>query len=180
MKRLLIVITLISLTSCAPWTRVTGPCDGPAHHFSVDIPNGWMKFDSDRYLLISKDGPFLQYILAESRNLEAPFDHTRRTMNAAMLPQEAAQVILDDLSLDRSVRNLKVLENAPARIAHRDGFKILFTYRNGDGLTLKTLYYGFIKGRMFYSIRYTAADRYYFAKGLGTFKKVLAGFRILP
>jgi hypothetical protein len=178
MKRLLFIL-LIPITACAPWTRVTGPYEGPAHHFSVVIPDGWMKFDSDSYLLISRDGPFLQYILLESRNLTDPFSHTRRTMNVAMLPQEAAEVILDDLGLDRSVRNLQVLENAPAGIAHQDGFKILFTYKNGDGLTLKTLFYGFIKGRLFYSIRYTAAERYYFAKDVGTFKKVLAGFRLL-
>jgi hypothetical protein len=178
MKRLLFIL-LIPITACAPWTRVTGPFEGPAHHFSVDIPDGWMKFDSERYLLISRDGPFLQYILVEDRNLEAPFTHTKRRMNRDMLPQEAAEVILDDLSLDRAVRNLQVLENAPARIAHQDGFKILFTYKNGDGLVLKTLYYGFIKGRMFYSIRYTAAERYYFGKDLGTFKKVLAGFRLI-
>ncbi len=178
MKRWLFIL-LIPLTACAPWNRVTGPCDGPGHHFSVDIPDGWMKFDTDNHLFISRDGPFLQYILVESRNLEAPFAHTRRRMNGAMLPQEAAEVIVDDLSLDRAVRNLHVLENAPVRNAHQDGFKILFTYKNGDELTLKTLYHGFIKGRMFYSIRYTAAERYYFAKDVGTFKKVLAGFRLL-
>jgi hypothetical protein len=178
MKKLLFIL-LIPLTACAPWTRVTGPCEGPAHHFSVDIPEGWMKFDSDRYLLVSRDGPFLQYILVQSRTLETPFVHTRRRMNRAMLPQEAAEVILDDLTLDRAVGNLHVLENVPARIAHQDGFTILFTYKNGDGLVLKTLYYGFIKGRIFYSIRYTAAERYYFEKELATFKKVLDSFRLL-
>jgi hypothetical protein len=178
MKRLLFIL-LIPITACAPWTRVSGPLEGPAHHYSVDIPSGWMKFDSDQYLLLSRDGPFLQYILVESRDLGAPFTHTMRRMNRDMLPQEAAEVILDDLSLDQAVRNLHVLENAPARIARQDGFKILFTYQNGDGLTLKTLYYGFITGRMYYSIRYTAAERYYFGKDMETFRKVLAGFRLL-
>ena len=178
MKRLLFIL-LIPLTACAPWTRVTGPCAGPAHHYSVDVPDGWMKFDSDSYILISRDGPFLQYIFVDSRNLETPFAHTRRRMNSAMLPQEAAEVILDDLSLDRAVHNLHVIENAPAQVAHHDGFTLLFTYRNGDGLVLKTRYYGFIKDRMFYSIRYTAAERYYFEKDLETFRKVLASFRLL-
>jgi hypothetical protein len=177
MKRLLFIL-LIPLTACAPWTKVTGLYAGPAHHYSVDVPDGWMKFDSDSYLLISRDGPFLQYIFVESRNLEAPFVHTRRRMNSTMLPQEAAEVILDDLSLDRAVRTLHVLENAPARIAHQDGFTLLFTYRNGDGLAVKTRYCGFIKDRMFYSIRYTAAERYYFDKDLGTFKRVLASFKL--
>jgi hypothetical protein len=178
MKRLLFIL-LIPLTACAPWTRITGPYEGPAHHYSVNVPDGWMKFDSDRYLLTSRDGPFLQYIFVESRNLDTPFVHTRRRMNSTMLPQEAAEVILDDLSLDRAVRNLQVLENSPARIAQQDGFTLLFTYKNGDGLVLKTRYYGFIKDRMFFSIRYTAAERYYFARYLETFRKVLASFRLL-
>ena len=174
-----IYLLLISLTACAPWTRVTGTYEGPGHHFSVVIPDGWMKFDSDDHLLISRDGPFLQYILAESRTLDAPFAHTRRKMKASMLPQEAAEVILDDLTLDRAVRNLQVIENGPAQIAQQEGFKIVFTYQNGDGLTMKTLYQGFIKGRMFYSIRYTAAERYYFEKDLETFRKVLGSFKLV-
>jgi hypothetical protein len=178
MKRWLFIL-LIPLTACAPWSRVTGLAEGPGRHFSVNIPAGWMKFNSDNQLLISKDGPFLQYILVESRNLEMPFAHTKRRMNQAMLPQEAAEVILDDLRLDRAVRNLHVLENGPVDVARQDGFEILFTYKNQDGLTIKTVYQGFIRGGMFYSIRFTAAERCYFAKDVDTFKEVLASFKLL-
>ena len=178
MKRILFILLLL-LPACAPWSRVNSPFEDPRHHFSVSIPDGWMKFNSNQHLLISRDGPFLQYILVASRNLESPFSHTMRKMQRGMLPQEAAQIILDDLKLDRAVRNLEVLENGPINIGCCEGFRILFTYRNADGLTLKTVYLGFIKDRMFYSIRYTAADRYYFAKDVNAFQKVLASFRLL-
>ena len=178
MKRLFFILLLL-LPACAPWSRVNGPFEDPRHHFSVSIPDGWMKFNSDHHLLISRDGPFLQYILVESRDLKSPFSHTMRKMQSGMLPQEAAQIILDDLKLDRAVRNLEVLENGPITIGRSEGFKILFTYRNTEGLTLKTVYLGFIKDRMFYSIRYTAAERYYFAKNVTTFQNVLASFKLL-
>ena len=96
-----------------------------------------------------------------------------------MLPLEAAEVIVDEISSDQFVQNFQVIENIPASINGHDGFQIVFTYKNKDGLRLKTIYYGFIVGEWFYAIRYTAANRHYFAKDLETFEKILNSFRLL-
>ena len=106
-----------------------------------------MKFDAGAYVMISRDGPYLQYVLFQERPLERPFLYARKRLTADMLPQEAAQIIIDDLSSDPMVANFTVIENAPAVIDDHDGFRLLFRYRDPKGLTLKTAYYGFIQGQ---------------------------------
>jgi hypothetical protein len=94
------------------------------------------------------------------------------------LPQEAAEVILDEIISDQSVLNFEMLENIPAVIDKHDGFRVVFSYKNRDGLKLKTIYYGFLNDGRFYSIRYTAVKRYYFEKDIETFRKVLDSFTL--
>jgi len=137
-----------------------------------------MRLNIDKYLLISRDGPFLQYVLVQERQIDQPFRHTKKRFQRGMLPQEAAEVILDEISSDQSVFNFSVIENIPATINRYEGFRIVFKYRNRDGLEFKTIYYGFIVGGSFYSIRYNAAERYYFEKDLKTFERVLNSFTI--
>jgi hypothetical protein len=155
-----------------------GGKDGYAFQdFSMNVPPEWMRLDTDHYLLLSKDGPFLQYILVQQFPVERPFQHTARRFRKEMLPQETAEVILDDMASDQAIQNVHLLASEPATLHELQGFRLLFTYENPNGLTYKTLYYGFIKQGTFYSIRYNAAERYYFEKDLGTFQSVLSSLQ---
>ncbi len=175
----ILLILLLFMTACAPWMRGGGSFESSSYNFSFDIPQGWMRLNVDRYLLISRDGPFLQYILIQERHIDRPFKHTKKRLDRGMLPQEAAEVILDEIICDQLVLNFQVIENTPARINRYDGFRLIFTYKNKDGLKLKTIYYGFIAGDRFYNIRYNAAKRYYFEKDIETFEKVLNSFKLI-
>ena len=95
-----------------------------------------------------------------------------------MLPQEAAGVIIDEIASDRLIYNFNVIENVPAIIDGREGFKILFTYKDQKGSAFKTLYYGFISGDSFYNLRYNAAARYYFEKDIAVFEQLLSSFKV--
>jgi hypothetical protein len=138
-----------------------------------------MKFDAGAYVMISRDGPYLQYVLLQERPLERPFVYARKRLTADMLPQEAAQIIIDDLSSDPMVANFNIIDNAPAIIDDHDGFRLLFTYRDGKGLTLKTAYYGFIQGQKYYSLRFTAPQRYYFDKDIEAFESMRSMFHLV-
>ena len=96
-----------------------------------------------------------------------------------MLPQEAAGIVVDELSSDRNLSNFKVMENAPASIKGNEGFKLLYTNKDRDGSSFKTKYYGFIRGGIYYNLRYTAAKRHYFDKDVKTFDKFIQTFRIV-
>ena len=138
-----------------------------------------MRLNTDRYLLISEDGPFLQYVLIQDRDIDRSFRHTKKKINKGMLPQEAAEVVLDEIISDQSVLNLEIIENVPTRIDEHDGFRVVFTYKDKDGLMLKTIYYGFLAGERFYNIRYTAVKRHYFEKDIETFEKVMDSFKLI-
>ena len=96
-----------------------------------------------------------------------------------MLPQEAAGIIVDELSSDRYLMNFRVIENAPATVDGHAGFKILFTYQDKKGSPFKTLYYGFVNGDFFYNLRYCAAMQNYFEKDIATFEQIIRSFKLI-
>jgi hypothetical protein len=177
MKKLL-WLPLVLMTACASWLPVGGPYESPSRHFSVVLPENWMKLRAEQDLLLSKDGPFLQYVLIQERPVDKPFGHTRKRLHRGMLAQEAAQLIIDEISSDRSVYDFRVIQNRPARINGHNGFELVFTHKNQDGLVFKTRYYGIISGDWFYAIRYNAAERYYFDKDIQTFQSILSSLEL--
>ncbi len=177
-KGFLWVLLLFFVTACAPWVPVAGLYNPPSDQFSVILPEKWMKFKTDDYLLVSRDGPFLQYVLIQERRVEQPFKHTSKKMRKGMLAEEAAQVIIDEIGSDRGVSDFQVLENRPVRLNGLSGFKLVFTHKNRDGLVFKTQYYGFLLGAWFYAVRYNAAQRYYFDKDIQAFESILNSFEV--
>lgn len=169
---------LIAASACVPGTRTGGFQDHQAVNYIVELPEQWRKVNSGRHFMMTKDGPFNQYILIQQRHLEEPFSHTRRTFNKGMLPQEAAEVVLDEIASDRSVLNFHVIENTPAKLSRYDGFRIIFTYKTKKGLGFKTIYHGILKGDWYYSIRYNVSENHDSLKDMETFEKVLNSFRI--
>jgi hypothetical protein len=174
MKKFLIVL-LIVLVGCAH-----GPQPGnPGYAFTVDTPEGWRQIHSDKYFIITKDGAYLQYFLVQERPLDRPFKHTSKKLNADMLPQEIAGVIIAEIRADKNIQNLILLENFPATIDGHKGFKLLFSYMDPEGTISKTLYYGFREGQNFYNLRFTAAKRHYFERDLATFAAFVDSFKLI-
>ncbi|MGD1971654.1 MAG: hypothetical protein PVG70_11810 [Desulfobacterales bacterium] len=177
MKKLLWLL-LVLLIGCVT-THDAGTYLSSDNRFSVEIPEGWRRLETDKYLMITKDGPFLQYALIQQRPTNRPFRYTRKSLNGSMLPQEAAGLIIDELASDRNLQNFHLIENAPVRIDGHEGFRILFSYNDKKGSTFKTLYCGFVTGNSFYNIRYSAAMRHYFDKDLATFEQLLGTFKVI-
>ena len=177
-KPMSLLICLILFFGCASAAKNRSLENLPDSNFSVEIPDGWWKPDYiDRYL-ITKDGPFLQYVLIQQRPTSKPFKNTQKKIKSGMLPQEAAGIIIDELASDRYLMNFSIIENAPAVIDGHDGFRILFSYKDKKGAAFKTLYYGFISGDSFYNLRYCAAMQDYFEKDLPTFEQIIISFRL--
>jgi hypothetical protein len=107
------------------------------------------------------------------------FRHTKKKMQKGMLPEEAAQIIIDEIASDENILNFNVLANSPAQIQGHGGFRILFAYNDKEGSRYKTLYFGFIKEDTFFNLRYTAAEQNYFDQDVGTFKEMLNSFHVV-
>lgn len=153
----------------------------PAYNFNVTVPEGWKTIDSDDPMLfMTKDGGYKQFVLIRERPLAEPFQFTQRSMRKEMMPEEAAEVIVNEIISDTNIRNFSLLEKAPARIAGHSGFRLSFIYTDADGFNFKTLYYGFINGDSFYNIRFAATQEEYFQRDLKTFERVLESFKLAP
>lgn len=173
------VAAMLLLTACAgPWKTV--PADLSAPQWSITPPKGWMHLSMPESQMLSKNGPYLEYILIQSRPLTQGFRFTRQELNTGMLPHEAAGLILDNLRSDPLIGSFQLLSSEPATVAGRSGFKLTYSYRDQVGVETKTIYYGAILTDQFFNIRYTAAQRYYFDKELPAFNEVLSSLRLVP
>lgn len=177
--RKLILIGVLFVAGCALWTQIGGLYTSDSGKFSVELPSGWMKYNAVDYLLITRDGVLLQNIAIERIDIKKELSHTKKKLRQDMLPQEAAEVIIDNMASNPAILNLEVIENMPAKVGGFPGFKLVTIYKNKDGLKFKSVYYGFLWDHWLYSLRYSAPQRYYFAKDVTTFENVVKSFKLL-
>ena len=107
--RKLIWIILFIVAGC-----VSGMSTGAQPEtYMVNAPKGWHKINTPKYYMITKDGAFLQYVLIQERPIDKPFLYTKKKLRRGMLPQEAAGIVADELSTDRTIIQFKLIENKP-------------------------------------------------------------------
>lgn len=151
---------------------------GSGKEIAVDIPDGWKRLNVAKFLILTREDPYQQYILAQERPLAKPFRNTNKTFRMDILPLEAAGIVIDELKFDQKLIDVEILTVTPAAVNGGEGFKIIFTYRDETGGDYKTLYYGFFEGEFFYSLRYTARAKLYRNEDVRDFHAVLASFRL--
>jgi len=181
-KSVLLLAAVLAGCAAAPvktkWAPGGGPYGGPARNFTLDIPQGWQLIDEGGVLLLSKEGPLLQSIFVKKVAVSASMEHTKKTMRAGMLPQEAAEIWIDDYRADTDLLNLKVEENSPATVAGRPAFRIAGEFRVTGGMRRKFVACGLMDGDDFYLLRFSAPARYYFSRDLPAFEEVVRSFRL--
>ncbi|MGB5425036.1 MAG: hypothetical protein WBN03_22915 [Desulfobacterales bacterium] len=179
MKKLSTVFLLIGVAAVLACVHPSDMAQSGPSHFEVAIPAGWQKHTTNKFFLIYKKDPLRQYILAQERPLDKPFKFSKKSLMANMQSQEVATVVIDELRSDKQLLNLVVIENAPATIKGNDGCRILFTYGLGDGSNYKTLYYGFIRGDSYVSLRLNVASDKDFDRNMQAFNEVVDSIRFL-
>jgi hypothetical protein len=179
MKKYVWVMMFVFVAGFVGCTHTGGVSKPASYRITIDIPEGWRKIDNNRYLFVTKESPFLQYIMVQNRPIDRSFRNTKKKIQRDMIPEEAAQIIIDELISDQNLMNLRILDNTPATLQGHEGFKILYTYSDSDDQVYKTLYYGFIKEDTFFNLRFTAADQVYFKRDVGDFRNILNTFQII-
>ncbi|GFE57423.1 hypothetical protein [Geobacter sp. AOG1] len=175
---LLIAITFL-LNGCAPWVRTGGPYNATGENVSLDLPDGWMRLNTDDYFLITRDGVPLQSILVQCINVNDSLKHTKKKFRKGMLPLEASEVIMDNIASNDKVHDCQVKESKSAKVAGNPGFRIVFAYKTDDGLKMKGVVYGLMQGEWFYVLKFAAPQRHYFDRDLKTFEQVVASARLI-
>jgi hypothetical protein len=147
-------------------------------NFSAQHPEKWYRVNTPEFYILTKDGPFSQYILVQQRPIDAPFAHTRRTLSRDMSPQEVAAVFLDEMRNDEAVRSFRLVENRTTSVNHHEAFKLVFTYQDKDGLNFQTYMYGFLNQNWFYTLRYNADLACYCNQDIEEFHKFVRSFKV--
>jgi hypothetical protein len=172
------VAAALLLSACAgPWK--TAPDQLSASQWSITSPAGWMYLRTQESEMLSKDGPYLEYILIQPRSLAQGFRFTNQKLNPGMLPHEAAQLITDDMRSDPLIRQFRLLASEPAMVGGHAGFRLIFSYQDPNGVEIKTIYYGVILPNLFFNLRYSATQRYYFDKELPAFNMAVDSLRLV-
>jgi len=173
---------LLWTTGCVtlPWVPAEALYTSQTKDYSVALPKGWMRWnlDEDDDLLVTRDGTSLQSILIVRVHVDDKLRHTKKKLAKGMMPQEAAEVILDNYGSDPNIFAFEVKENSPASISGLRGFRAVYTYKTKDGLKMKGVFYGSMRGDVLYGIRYAAPQRHYFDRDMKTFERVLASFKL--
>ena len=185
------LILILSISGCLPRQAKFAPVGAeeqlPTDQIWADWPLEWMTFrpaegdeEADKegmVLLLSKDGFNLQTIKLIKRPLEKEFKDTRKKLINGMLPQEVAEVVLDNVRANPQVVELHIIENGPAIVAGTPGFKLTYTYREKSGLPRQATLYGTLDRDQLVTLSFDAIQRYYFQKDLATFEKTKDSLR---
>ena len=170
-----IVVFFVLLSGCATWQPTGGPYIVAG--YSVDLPQGWMVYSHDKNMFVTKDGQALQNIFASMMDITEYDEEVRKRVIKGMLPQEAAQVVIDKLKADKRLGQLTIVENGPSELGGGDGFRLVYTYRAND-VRYKCIFYGMLQGEIFYRISYDAPVRYYFDKDVTEFEQLVKTFKL--
>jgi hypothetical protein len=182
MKKTIVLYLIITILvmGCATWVAVEGKYSMSSQNFEVEIPDGWRRFNlSQDALIITKDGLTLQQIQIMRRSVDKELPHTKKKILKEMLPQEIAEVLIDNIRSNPDIMNQNFIENVPEQIGGFSGIKLVYTYQTKGGLTKKGVNYCFLFGNWCYEINYEAPERYYFTKDLPAFEQVVESFRLI-
>lgn len=192
MRLLVAVVLSMSMSAAcagrhATWSVVGGKQLIDNEAIEVEWPQAWMKFtpaESDDnakkegwLLTVTRDGVGLQAIILKKRPIDQGFNNTKKKVMPGMLPQELAELVLDDMRANPNFMDVQLLENSPSTFDGVPGYKVVVRYRNKAGLPKQTANYGCIEKGFLYMLIYDAPRRHYYPLDLPTFEAVKSSFK---
>jgi hypothetical protein len=187
-RTLLLLASAAGAAACVPprppaWVPSQPSWVAERSGFEVVPPPAWMRFNGrDDTLVLTRDGTALQRIVVGSSDVGKPIGigASKRPVQAGMSPQELAELVIDDIRAAESLTAIQILENAPATLSGRSGFRVVASFRDGRGLPRRIALYGLSDGARLYEVFYVAPERHYFARDLPVFEELVRTFRLRP
>jgi len=181
-KSLIAVLAVVTIAACVPQPmRIDAPrVEAADKSYALDLPVGWIRqFTPDKYLIASRDGLPLDAIAVVKRPLKQGFPKTKKEARQDMLALELAELEIAELkSRDEQTQALIVLENEPAIVSGREGFRLKVSYRTPRGLEIHEVVYGFTDGSHMYRLDYRAPRLHYFDRYSADFENAVRTFSI--
>jgi hypothetical protein len=177
-----LVLTLLLLSGCATtWVKVDDSGRNyRSEHYSVTLPTGWLRLESDNTLILSRDGILLQIISIQYRPHENTFEKIEKDSSVTMLPSELAQLTIAELkaSQDDGLPSLEILSNTPVELAGYTGFDIHLRYKTDAGLRMDVEMRGVVDESGFYLLKYSAPTLHYFERDRQTYKTLTESLQL--
>lgn len=182
MKRLILAVAWVTLAACVPPAAKveTARTQALDKSYSVELPAGWIRdYTPEKNLVASRDGYPLEAIAVVRRPLKAAFPRTKKAATASMLPSELAELEIAEIKArDELTAALTIVENEPAPISGREGFRLKVAYNTPRGLEINEVVYGVTDGTAMYLITYRAPRLYYFDRYYPDFEKTVASLTL--
>lgn len=170
---------LVMLGGCeSVWEPATANHHAKKMGVTADLPEGWTRFTQTEGVALTREGPLLQSIVITRKPYGTDLEHTDRTVTKDMLPHEAAQVIVDAMAADSENKKFEVVQNRPAEVDGRPGFRIDVRYKTeGDPMTQESIY-GVLTEESYIIASYKAPERYYHERSMNDFESTIASLKI--
>jgi hypothetical protein len=182
MKRLLGLLAIAALLGgCTTYQLTTaGRTAPPEQGYSVELPQNWVRLASDeKRVIVTRDGFGLQRIMITRAEAKDAFPKIKKAAGDKLFASELAELQIAELKASGShLANLTVLENLPAKVGGRIGFRLRIRFLNDDGLALDQVWCGVLDKGHYYLISFHAPELYYFEKYLPDFDRTLASFKL--
>jgi len=181
-KKISLLLVVLALSACVPQpARVDTPLtEDSGKSYKVDLPVGWIKqWTQGGVLIVSHDGPLLQTIMVSKAPLKEAFPKTKKAATEAALPAELAEMRIAELkATNEQLAALQVIENEPAIVAGKEGYRLKVAYKSQRGLRYERVIYGVVDKNSSYALDYFAPSLLYFERDLPTFQKVVESFQL--
>lgn len=173
-----LLVAVLLTGGCVTWKY-----GGPVHSagsgdYTIQVPSDWLFIERPKgNILATKESQFIHRVEVERRELKNALPNSKRPVAATLTPLELAEALLDDLRADRAIFQPNVLENAPAQVGGRPGFKFVVSFQTEDKLRLTMAVHGCIEKNRLYLLKYTAPTRHYFERDRATFERIAASLK---
>lgn len=176
---MLLALALLLSGCVTAWTRVDQPLlHGPDKRYSVEAPVGWVQFSLNQEgVTVTRDGLAIQYMEASLQPPDKVFKKTKKGVAAGALPAEVAALVLAELRAQAGLADLEALENTPATVAQRPGFRLRIGYRNERGAVFERLVLGSMQGTELLLFSYHALATHFYARDLPNFERFVASYK---
>jgi hypothetical protein len=182
MRRAFLMLAL-GLAGCASWEAI-GPENALLREkgYQVTLPAGWVRvLDETREVILTREGVMLQQIALRSVPHKKAFPRLKKPAGDKLLPSELAELQIAETKRGSQVEsNLEVMENGPALIGGRTGFRLRLRFVTPKGIPFEQLLYGVCDGKNYYLLGLQAAGFYYFEAHREEFERMVASFRLTP
>jgi len=182
-RRLAALVLLGVAATATAGTKVAvqgEPFQSKSGGYAIEFPAGWKCAGSGKDSNASRDGYGLDAISVEVRKHKNAFRAIKKGSSEQALPQELAELLVDDIKAQGGNEGIEVLASEPAELGGRPAFRLHLRTRvviDVGALDYEQIIVGTATPDGLVLVAYRAPSLHYFAAHRQDFETALASFR---